>query len=98
MITALDVCVYVGDLSQTIPAAWGALVPGGLLILSCESGPEDGPDLFLNPATERYVHKRSHVEAQCRAADFSVEARDTVLRYQKGKPVHGFVITARKAV
>ena len=98
VITALDVCVYVGDLSQTIPAAWGALVPGGLLILSCESGPEDGPDLFLNPATERYVHKRSHVEAQCRAAGFSVETRDTVLRYQKGKPVHGFVITARKAV
>jgi predicted TPR repeat methyltransferase len=98
VITALDVCVYVGDLSRVIPAAWAALVPGGYLILSCESGPEDGPDLLLNPATERYVHKRSHVEAQCRAAGFSVETRDTVLRYQKGKPVHGFVVTARKVV
>lgn len=98
VIAALDVCVYVGDLSKAIPAAWSALAPGGLLILSCESGPEDGPDLFLNPTTERYVHKRSHVEGLCRVAGFSVDAQDTVLRYQKGKPVHGFVITARKAV
>jgi len=96
VITALDVCVYVGDLSQAIPAAWRALVPNGLVILSCESGPEDGPDLFLNPTTERYVHKRSHVEGLCRTAGFSVEAQNTVLRYQKGKPVNGFVITARK--
>ncbi len=96
VIAALDVCVYVGDLSEAIPAAWNALVPGGRLILSCESGPEDGPDLFLNPATERYVHKRSHVEGLCRAAGFAVDAQATVLRYQKGKPVQGFVITARK--
>jgi len=97
VITALDVFIYSGDLSQTIPAAWNALAPGGHLFFSCESGPEDGPDLFLNPTTERYVHKRSHVEGLGRAAGFAVDVQDTVLRYQKGQPVQGFVVTARKA-
>ena len=96
VITALEVCLYIGDLGETIPAAWRALRPGGRFIFSCESGPEDGPDLHLNPATERYVHKRSHVEMQCRATGFAVEAEETTLRYEKGQPVHGFVVTARK--
>lgn len=98
VIAALEVCVYVGDLRQFVPGAWSALVPGGCLIFSCESGPEDGPDLFLNPTTDRYVHKRSHVEGLCRTAGFTVDAEETVLRYQKGRPVDGFVITARKAI
>ncbi|MFN3374955.1 MAG: tetratricopeptide repeat protein [Burkholderiaceae bacterium] len=97
LIAALDVCVYVGDLRDAIPAAWQALVPGGRLVFSCEIGLEDGPDLHLNPATERYVHKRSHVEALCQAAGFAVETELTVLRYEKGQPVQGFVIWARKA-
>lgn len=96
VVAALEVCVYVGDLTIAIPGAWRALVPGGRLIFSCESGPEDGPDLFLNPTTERYVHKRSHVESLCRAAGFSVDGEATILRYQKGQPVQGFVVTARK--
>lgn len=97
VVTALDVFVYLGELSAAIPAAWDALVPGGRLIFSCESGPEEGLDLFLNPTTERYVHKRSHVEEICRAAGFSVDTETTTLRYQKGQAVQGFVITARKA-
>ena len=97
VITALEVFLYVGDLGEAIMAAWHALVPGGRLIFSCESGTEDGPDLHLDPATERYVHKQSHVENQCRATGFAVDVETTTLRYQKGKPVQGFVVTARKA-
>lgn len=96
VVAALDVFVYLGDLNTAIPGAWLALVPGGRLIFSCESGLEDGPDLFLNPTTERYVHKRSHVEEICRQAGFSVDVEATILRYQKGQPVQGFVVTARK--
>ena len=98
VITALDVCIYIGDLGETIPAAWRALVPGGRFIFSCESGAEDGPELHLNPATERYVHKRSHVEHQCQAAGFALDVEETTLRLQKGQPVQGFVVTAYKAV
>ena len=96
VIAARDVCVYVGDLSDAIPAVWRTLVPGGLLALSCESGSEDGPDLLLNPATERYVHKRSHVVAMCHATGFTVDVQETTLRYQAGQPVQGFVIFAHK--
>ena len=76
-------------------APW-CLAGGGLLALSCESGSEDGPDLLLNPATERYVHKRSHVVAMCRATGFTVDVQETTLRYQAGQPVQGFVIFAHK--
>lgn len=96
VVAALDVFVYLGDLSTAIPAVCRVLVPGGRLIFSCESGPEDGSDLFLNPTTERYVHKRSHVEGLCRTAGFAVDVEATILRYQKGQPVQGFVVTARK--
>ena len=96
IVTALDVCVYAGDLSETVPAAARVLAPGGQLILSCETGPEDGPDLVLNPTTGRYQHKRSHVEVLCRAAGLAVETEATILRYEKGQPVQAFVITARK--
>lgn len=97
VITALDVCVYVGDLGEAIAGAWHALVPGGRLYLSCESGSEDGPDLFLNPQTERYVHKPSHVKNQCRTVGFTnVDIETTTLRHQQGKPVQGFVVTSRK--
>ncbi|MBN9261886.1 MAG: methyltransferase domain-containing protein, partial [Hyphomicrobium sp.] len=96
VVAALDVAVYIGDMREAIAAAWRVLIPGGRLVFSCESGPEDGPDLHLNPATERYVHKRSHVESLCHAAGFSTEVEETTLRYQKGQPVPGFVVTAHK--
>lgn len=96
VVAALEVCVYVGELGNMLAGAWRVLVPGGALIFSCESGPEDGPQLILNPATERYTHKRSHVEQQCRAAGFDLQTEETVLRLEKGKPVRGFVVTAIK--
>ena len=98
VVTALDVCLYIGDLSETIPAIYHALTPLGQLIFSCEMAPEDGPDLVLHSRTERYAHKRSHVEALCRAAEFStVDIHNLTLRYEKGQPVEGFVVTAFKS-
>lgn len=96
VVAALEVCVYVGELSTMISGAWRLLVPGGCLVFSCESGAPGSPDLFLNPATERYTHQRSHVEQQCRAAGFTVHTEETMLRLEMGKPVNGFVITAIK--
>ena len=97
VITALDVFIYTGDLGQTIPNAHRILLPAGDLYFSCETAPEDGPDLVLQP-NGCYAHKRSHVHALCRQAGFeSVEIEDLVLRYEAGEPVQGFVVTARKA-
>ena len=96
VITALDVFIYAGDLTQAIPNALRILVPGGQLMFSCETAGEDGPDLVLLPAG-RYAHKRSHVEALCKAAGFdAVEVQETVLRHENNEPVHGFVVVAHK--
>lgn len=96
VIAALDVCIYIGAIGEMLQGAWRALAPGGELIFSCEQAAESGPDLYLHPTTRRYAHKRSHAEAQCLDAGFSVQAKETVLRLEKGQPVHGFVVTATK--
>lgn len=97
VITALDVFIYAGDLSEAIPNAYRILVSGGHLVFSCETAPEDGPDLVLRDSS-RYAHKRSHIEALCRAAGFvRVDVEATTLRHEAGQPVEGFVVTAYKA-
>lgn len=98
VLTALDVFIYTGDLTETIPNALRILVPQGELIFSCELAEENGPDMVLQ-LNGRYAHKRSHVEALCRTAGFeTVEVEDTMLRYENHVPVQGFIVTARKAV
>lgn len=96
VITALDVFIYAGDLAHVIPNAFRVLAADGVLIFSCETATESGPDLSLLPSG-RYAHKRSHVEALCKAAGFdTVEIEDTVLRHENHQPVQGFVVTAHK--
>ncbi|EER59832.1 Methyltransferase type 12 [Acidovorax delafieldii 2AN] len=96
VITALDVFIYAGDITQAIPDAFRILAPGGQLMFSCETAGETGPDLALLPAG-RYAHKRSHVEALCKAAGFDrLEVEETVLRNENNAPVHGFVVVAHK--
>ena len=97
VIAALDVFIYVGDLTAAIPDAHRILVPGGHLIFSCEAAAEDGPQLVLQP-TGRYAHKRSHVEALCRSAGFTdLSIEDCDLRLEQGQPLQGFLVVARKA-
>ncbi len=96
VIAALDVFIYAGDLTQAVPDAFRVLAPDGMLVFSCEIANETGPDMVLSPAG-RYAHKRSHVEALCKAAGFdAVDVRETVLRNESHEPVHGFVVTAHK--
>lgn len=96
VITALDVFIYAGDVTQSIPNAHRVLTPGGMMVFSFETAPEQGPDLVLQP-TGRYAHKRSHVESLCQSTGFaSVEIQDTILREENRQPVPGFVVTAYK--
>ncbi|PZP75856.1 MAG: SAM-dependent methyltransferase, partial [Delftia acidovorans] len=95
VITCLDVLIYVGDAATVIPNAARILKTGGEFIFSCETAPEDGPDLVLQNS-QRYAHKRSHIEALCKQAGFSVSTEELVLRQEGGQPVQGFVVTATK--
>ena len=96
-ITCADVLVYVGDLTPVIPNALRILKSGGVFIFSCEAAAEDEDDLVLR-ASQRYAHKASAVERQCREAGFdpvSIEHLPS-LRTEGGKPLPGFLVTARK--
>ncbi|MBV5324494.1 MAG: methyltransferase domain-containing protein, partial [Rhodospirillaceae bacterium] len=93
--TCLDVLIYVGDAATVIPNSARILKTGGEFIFSCETAPEDGPDLVLQNS-QRYAHKRSHIEALCKQAGFSVSTEELVLRQEGGQPVQGFVVTATK--
>ena len=97
VITALDVFIYTGELSETLPNIHRVLLPSGDAYFSCEIAPEDGPDLVLQP-NGRYAHKRSHVIELCKQAGFeTVETEDLVIRQEAGESVNGFLVTAHKA-
>ncbi len=97
VITANDVLVYVGDLSSVIPNAWRVLRADGNFIFTCETAPEDGPDLVLGDKL-RYQHKASAIEAMCREAGFDkVEIEYMTLRMDNGAPIEGFRVVAHKA-
>lgn len=95
ILTALDVFIYAGDLTQALPNAQRILLPGGVLYFSCEIAPEDGPDMVLQ-ANGRYAHKRSHIEALCAQAGLNAEVQELVLRREAGEPVPGLLVTAQK--
>ncbi|MDO5625266.1 MAG: methyltransferase domain-containing protein [Pseudomonadota bacterium] len=97
-VACLDTLIYAGELPPVVDGAHRVLKPGGHFIFSCESAPEDGPDLVLNANTARYAHKPSHAERLCREAGFdevTLEHLDA-LRTEAGQPVPGFIVTARK--
>ncbi len=96
IITALDVFIYIGDLSSVIPDALRILTAGGTFIFSCETTDEAGPDLVLQPSN-RYAHKRSHIEALCQSAGFAkVEVEVLTLRHEANVPVEGYLVRATK--
>jgi predicted TPR repeat methyltransferase len=95
-VTALDVFIYVGDLSDVIPAAFKALRNGGRLIFSCETAQESEAALVLRPS-KRYAHTVSSIEALCRDAGFSsCTIEPFTLRFERKVPVEGFIATAAK--
>lgn len=98
VITALDVLIYVGDLSLVIANAHRILVPGGRFVFSCEAGAEGEADYVL-PGTYRYTHQRRYVQRLLDEAGFKdVEIEDRVLRYEADEPVQGFLVIARKPI
>lgn len=96
VIAALDVFIYVGDLSHALADAQRILVPGGRMVFSCETAPDDGTTWVLQPHG-RYAHQRAHVQALCQAVGFSdIQIKDVDLRLEKGIPTPGFLVEAVK--
>jgi len=95
-ITACDVFIYVGDLSDLIAAAYRALRPGGALIFSCEQAEATEGDLCLR-ASGRYAHSRISIAGLCRNAGFAeCTFEDIMLRLEADHPIAGCIVVAEK--
>jgi predicted TPR repeat methyltransferase len=96
-VTAADVFIYVGELSEVIPAAFASLRVGGAMVFSCELADESEGDLVLR-RSKRYAHSRGSIKMLCRNAGFDsckFEAID--LRLENNAPIAGFIAIAEKA-
>jgi predicted TPR repeat methyltransferase len=90
------VFIYVGDLSEVMPAAFKAIRNGGRLIFTCETAQESEAALVLR-RSKRYAHTVSSIEALCRDAGFSSCTIERVdLRFERKVPIEGFIAIAGK--
>ena len=95
-IAACDVFIYVGDLSEIIPAAFDRLRAGGMLIFSCEETQPDEGDLLLR-ASGRYAHSRESIARLCRVAGFTAcTFEDMTLRIEAQSPIAGYIAIATR--
>jgi len=91
-----DVFIYVGDLSEVIPAAFAATRHGGALIFSCETAQESEGALVLRPS-KRYAHSVGSIRSLCAKAGFeSCVIEPIELRFERKIPIAGFIALARK--
>lgn len=92
-VIAADVFCYFGDLGPVIERVRRILEPGGLFMFSVERlAATDG---WLKQATGRYAHAAAYIATLL--ADWQVlESTETPLRFDRGEPVHGIFVVARK--
>ena len=82
---ALDVLIYIGDLSGVIRACADALAPGGWFALTVEALQGEG---YALQASGRYAHAPRRVQSLAEAAGLRMaEARDFVIRTEAGKEI-----------
>lgn len=95
LVVSADTLCYFGGLDLIAAAAFGALRPGGYLIFSVE---EDSGDAFTLHPHGRFSHARPYVQRSLIHAGFTVEdIGQESLRIERGEPVRGLIVTARKA-
>lgn len=96
---AADVMIYLGDVAPVLAALARVLRKGGLCALSFESlqPGEGGKDMAISEKL-RFAHDADAVAAVMRVHDFHpVLRRELGLRLERGRPVPGFIVVARRA-
>jgi predicted TPR repeat methyltransferase len=99
LITATDVMPYIGELGPILRAAAAHIAPGGHLAFSTETLPE--ADFAGRPWTvgphQRFAHREDHVRDLLEACGFSVIAAEPItVRHERGEPIRGHLVLARK--
>ncbi|MCJ2033850.1 tetratricopeptide repeat protein [Methylobacterium sp. J-068] len=95
LVLSADTLCYFGDLAEVLVAARTALKPGGGVIFTLEA--DDGAQPFVLNPHGRYGHREDYVRRALDAAGFGEVGIDhQILRMQRGEPVRGLVVTARR--
>jgi predicted TPR repeat methyltransferase len=97
VVLSADTLCYFGDLTEVTAAAAGSLQPGGTLIYTVEALPEDSRALHQIQPHGRDPHQGDHsAAARAQAGLRLLEREAVVLRQEGGKPVHGWLVAARR--
>ncbi|UYO00964.1 MAG: methyltransferase [Devosia sp.] len=97
LVTAADVLIYCGALQPVLTALVPALRAGGLVAFSLEA--HDGEEeLFLRPSL-RYAHGVEATRNILLASGLDILRYETaILRFDRGAPITGILVVARKPV
>ncbi|MGV8831010.1 MAG: methyltransferase [Devosia sp.] len=95
LMTAADVFIYCGALQPVLAAVVPALQPGGMIAFSLEA--HDGEEaVFLRPSL-RYAHGVAATRDALVVAGLDILRFETVvLRLDRGAPINGILVIARK--
>jgi predicted TPR repeat methyltransferase len=94
LIVAADVLVYIGDLGPVLKAAYGALRPNGVLVVTLQKGTND---IHLGPE-QRFSHSELYVKrllSQLELAEIDITERS--FRREKKVDVPGLLVMVRRA-
>ncbi|MEY2687737.1 MAG: hypothetical protein RL375_1935 [Pseudomonadota bacterium] len=98
VVLSADTLCYFGDLQAFMHATAQALRPRGWLVFTVEALADEVHQPFRLQPHGRYAHARAHVRATLDTAGLAVVDIDAVvLRQEGGKPVHGWLVAARRA-
>lgn len=94
VITASDVLIYEGDLSNTFKLVAASLKTAGHFIFTLEKG---YTETFCLRNTGRFQHNLNYIRDVAKEEGFCIEtATDVVLRINEGKSVNGYLFTLKK--
>jgi predicted TPR repeat methyltransferase len=95
LVVAADVFLYLGALERIVAACAAILPDGGLLAFSVER--HEGPEPMLLRPSRRYAHSQAYLRDLLAAAGFGVVSMEAhAIRMDRGEPVEGLIVVARK--
>jgi predicted TPR repeat methyltransferase len=96
LIIAVDVFIYIGDLSRVFAAAKTALRPGGLFAFSTEAEDNDN-GAFVLRTSGRYAHTERYIRYLAGEAGLTeISVNRVVLRKEAGKAIEGNIFVLRQ--
>jgi predicted TPR repeat methyltransferase len=99
VVISADTLCYFGNLQGVAKAVRSALRVGGRFVFTVEALKEADGDTYRLLANGRYAHALAYVESVLRAADLLPQrTAGEVLREEVALPVHGWLVTASRAL